>query len=132
MVVSTKMQRFPVLLFSECRKDGFIVILLYAIINIFGIMLAFFIYKFFNNEKIQLNTKNEKNNAVTNEKVDADTSKVFTKSQAKLRYQPSMMSNIIIEVGAGKELTKNFELGNWIQVTDGTVTGWIIKSKTSK
>ena len=40
-----------------------------------------------------------------------------------------MMSNEIIEVETGKELTKCAELGNWIQVTDGAVTGWIIKSK---
>ena len=48
MVVSTKMQRFPVLLFSEFGKDGYLMILGYALINILGILLAFFIYKYVN------------------------------------------------------------------------------------
>lgn len=79
-----------------------------------------------------VNTQKEENNTVTNENVDnanIDSSKFVTNSKTKLRYQPSMMSNMIVEVETGKELTKNIELGNWIQVTDGTITGWIIKSK---
>lgn len=81
-----------------------------------------------------VNTPKEDNNTVTNEdahNTNIDSSKVITSSKTKLRYQPSMISNMIIEVEAGKELTKNIELGNWIQVTDGAVTGWIIKSKTT-
>lgn len=55
-VISTKMQRFPSLLSSEFGKDGYLLILIYFIINFIGILLAFFIYKFldrdkFNNEK---------------------------------------------------------------------------------
>lgn len=79
-----------------------------------------------------VNTQKEENNTVTNENVDntnIDSSKFVTNSKTKLRYQPSMMSNMIVEVETGKELTKNIELGNWVQVTDGAVTGWIIKSK---
>ena len=77
----------------------------------------------------------EDNDTVTNENVydaNIDSSKVVTNSKTKLRYQPSMISNVIIEIEAGKELTKNIELGNWVQVTDGTITGWIIKSKITK
>ena len=80
------------------------------------------------------NTQNENNNTVKNEtsnNTNIDLSKVVTNSKTKLRYQPSMTSNMIIEIEAGKELTKNIELGNWIQVTDGSVTGWIIKTKTT-
>ena len=79
-----------------------------------------------------VNTQKEENNTVTDENVEnanIDSSKVVTNSKTKLRYQPSMMSNMIIEVEAGKELIKNIELGNWVQVTDNAVTGWIIKSK---
>lgn len=79
-----------------------------------------------------VNTQKEENNTVTDENVEnenIDSSKVVTNSKTKLRYRPSMMSNEIIEVETGKELTKCAELGNWIQVTDGAVTGWIIKSK---
>ena len=78
------------------------------------------------------NTQKQENNAVAKENIDntnIDSSKVVTNSKTKLRYQPSMISNMIIEVEIGKEFTKNNELGNWVQVTDGAVTGWIIKSK---
>ena len=37
------------------------------------------------------------------------------------------MSNI----EANKELTKITEIGNWTQVTDGAITGWILSSKIS-
>ena len=50
-VITTKMQRFPSLLFSEFGKDGYLVILLYAIVNIIGIFFAFFILKYLNREK---------------------------------------------------------------------------------
>lgn len=54
-VVMTKMQRFPSLLYDVCGKDGYIVIILYALINLLGILLAFLIYKFLNRDK--MNTK---------------------------------------------------------------------------
>lgn len=57
-VISTKLQRFPTLLFSEAGKDGYLIILLYAFINIIGICLAFFIYKFFNREKFKYGKRN--------------------------------------------------------------------------
>jgi len=50
-VIATKMQRFPSLLSSEFGKDGYLLILIYAVVNIIGIMLAFFIYKFLNRDK---------------------------------------------------------------------------------
>ena len=79
------------------------------------------------------NLNNEKNetNSVMNDNVDSNSSKIVTNSQTNIRYQPSMLSNVIIQVEKGKELTTNLELGTWIQVTDGVVTGWMIKSKTS-
>ena len=77
------------------------------------------------------NNQKEDNSETTKDNVTTDSSKIITKFQTKLRYQPSMMSNVIIQLETGKELTKKIELGNWIQVTDGTVTGWIIKNKTS-
>lgn len=42
-----------------------------------------------------------------------------------------MMSNVIIQVEAGKELVKEVEIGNWIQVSDGSTIGWIIKNKVT-
>lgn len=55
-VISTKMQRLPSLLSSEFGKNGYLLVIFYFFINIVGILLAFFIYRFldrekFNNEK---------------------------------------------------------------------------------
>ena len=52
-VIMTKMQRFSTLLFSEIGKDGYLIILLYLAVNILFIMLAFFIYKFLNRDKLR-------------------------------------------------------------------------------
>ena len=82
-----------------------------------------------NSKKESSTTVNENESVQKEEITDSDSSKIIVKTQTKMRYQPSMMSNEIIQFEEGKELTKNIELGNWIQVTDGTVTGWIIKSK---
>lgn len=82
-----------------------------------------------NSKKESSTTVNENESVQKEEITDFDSSKIIVKTQTKMRYQPSMMSNEIIQFEEGKELTKNIELGNWIQVTDGTVTGWIIKSK---
>jgi len=61
----------------------------------------------------------------------ADSSKVTIKNNTAVRFTPNMMSNSIIQVEAGKELTKVTELGNWVQVTDGIFTGWVLKIKTN-
>lgn len=66
-----------------------------------------------------------------NENVPTDDTKIVTNSTTKIRYQPSMMSNVIIQVESGKELVKEVEIGNWIQVSDGSTIGWIIKNKVT-
>ncbi len=76
-------------------------------------------------------SSNENNSSVpSSENQNTDDSKVFIKSATNIRYQPNMMSNSIVQVEVGKELTKELELGNWIKVSDGAIEGWILKSKT--
>lgn len=76
-------------------------------------------------------SSNENNSSVpSSENQKTDDSKVFIKSATNIRYQPNMMSNSIVQVEVGKELTKELELGNWIKVSDGAIEGWILKSKT--
>lgn len=58
-------------------------------------------------------------------------SKVVIQQKTNIRYQPSVISNTIIQIESGKELTKELELGNWIKVSDGTIEGWILKAKLS-
>lgn len=78
------------------------------------------------------NTSNNENNSSvpSSENQNTDDSKVFIKLATNIRYQPNMMSNSIVQVEVGKELTKELELGNWIKVSDGAIEGWILKSKT--
>ncbi len=57
-VVMTKMQRFASLLFAGFGKDGYLLVILYGVINFFGIFLAFFIYKFLDREKFKQGGKN--------------------------------------------------------------------------
>ncbi len=40
-----------------------------------------------------------------------------------------MISASIVQIEQSKQLTKITEMGNWAQVTDGNITGWISKSK---
>lgn len=60
---------------------------------------------------------------------NVDSNKVIIENNTVMRYQPNMMSNAIIQIETGKELTKILELGNWIKVSDGAIEGWILKSK---
>jgi len=58
-----------------------------------------------------------------------DSSSVTTNSAGVLRSLPSMISTQIAQIEQSKQLTKITEMGNWAQVTDGNITGWISKSK---
>ena len=46
-----------------------------------------------------------------------------------LRMLPSFMSRVISNAEQGKEFDKVNELNEWIQITDGTIIGWIPKAK---
>ena len=69
------------------------------------------------------------NNEVEEITQEVDSDKVTIKNNTVIRYQPNMMSNTIIQIETGKELTKILEVGNWIKVSDGAIEGWILKSK---
>ncbi len=86
------------------------------------------------NSNNQTNTavKNQANENNTNTSVSQnteDSSKVTTNSTSTLRNLPSIISTVIAQFDASKQLTILEEIGNWIQVTDGVVTGWIPRSK---
>ena len=77
----------------------------------------------------------EKTNEESKEKVEdtqtQESNKVVFKENTVIRYQPNMMSNAIISVEIGKELTKELELGKWIKVSDGAIEGWVLRIKTN-
>lgn len=84
------------------------------------------------NSNSQTNTKNEVNESNTNSSTSEtpiDSSKVTTNSTSTLRNMPSIISTVIAQFDASKQLTILEEIGNWAQVTDGVVTGWIPRSK---
>ena len=58
-----------------------------------------------------------------------DSSKVKVNSDVKVRFIPNLTSSAIMNANAGKEFTKLTEVGNWVQITDGLATGWVLKTK---
>lgn len=58
-----------------------------------------------------------------------NSNSVTTNSVSSLRNLPSMTSVSTTQIEASKQLTILNEMGNWVQVTDGTVTGWIARAK---
>lgn len=81
--------------------------------------------------KEEVSEKNDNESKYDSSSQPVDSSKVTIKNNTTVRFTPNMMSNSIIQVEVGKELTKVTELGNWVQVTDGIFTGWVLKIKTN-
>lgn len=85
-----------------------------------------------NKNEVNTNSNKETNTVENNNQVPENNSEnmtVTTNSASSLRNLPSMISVSIIQVEASKQLTILSEMGNWVQVTDGTVTGWIARAK---
>ena len=96
-----------------------------------------------NNDKTNISDENKVNSNIKNNdednkvsvydsKEDNDNSEVLLNESTYLKKLPSFISSNISELNIGTKLNIKSELNNWIQVTDGTVTGWILKNKTSK
>lgn len=71
------------------------------------------------------NTTNTANQVANNNVENPTTSTVLV----NLRNIPSMTSRIIAQIEQTQTLTTLNEMGSWVQVTDGTRTGWILKAK---
>ena len=84
-------------------------------------------------------TKSDESNTSSKNEVDDNKaqieeepvsgSKIKTISTTNVRNSPTLMSQVIYQFEESKELTKVSEIGNWIQVTDGSISGWIVKAK---
>ena len=96
-----------------------------------------------NNDKTNISDENKVNSNIKNNdednkvsvydsKEDNDNSEVLLNESTYLKKLPSFISSNISELNIGTKLNIKSELNNWIQVTDGTVTGWILKNKTNK
>ena len=52
--------------------------------------------------------------------------------EVSLRYLPNFHSRVSSNIASGNNVTIKDELNHWIKVTDGNVTGWILKADISE
>lgn len=69
----------------------------------------------------------QNNTAITDQ---GDQSSVVITSETYAKLLPSFSSVNVVKFEVSKQLTKLSEINNWIQVSDGQNTGWILKNKT--
>lgn len=88
-----------------------------------------------NNENIQdqnnVNQVTQDNVNETNNTIQDNTSQtqyVLT-AQTNMRTMPNIISNIVVVLEQGKQVTTIVEFNNWIKVTDGSNIGWVPKVK---
>lgn len=70
---------------------------------------------------------NTSSETIPDTQISADT--IVLNSETYARLLPNFSSNNIVKFEASKQVEKINELNNWVQVTDGTNTGWILKNK---
>ena len=76
-------------------------------------------------------SKVEENPKDNDEIKDIVLERVTIQSNSALRLLPSFMSRTVSVTEQGKEFDTVNELNEWIQITDGTIIGWIPKAKTN-
>lgn len=96
-----------------------------------------------NNTNTSNTTSNTVSNTVSNTTIETpsasdetsvteapvDESTLTINSETYVKVLPNFSSNNIIKFEATKQVEKLAEINNWIQVTDGDYTGWILKIK---
>ena len=59
---------------------------------------------------------------------DDDSYNTLTLAEdTNIRYVPSFTSNISNTIGSGSEVTILMTLNKWVKITDGNVTGWVVR-----
>ncbi len=61
--------------------------------------------------------------------VSSQREKITLTNDIELRNAPSLISQKYTSVGAGTQIEKISELGNWFQVTDGIHIGWVTEQR---
>lgn len=79
------------------------------------------------NSQVSNSIDNTSSETIPDTQISADT--IVLNSETYARLLPNFSSNNIVKFEASKQLEKINELNNWVQVTDGTNTGWILKNK---
>lgn len=75
--------------------------------------------------------KTDNQNENVNKQEENELLKIIAKSNTNIRFQPSLMSNSILIIDIDKELTKISQIGNWIKVSNGDITGWILENRVN-
>ncbi len=78
------------------------------------------------NTNTNTNTDNHSGSANTNNDY---TTKGTLKMTSQLRMLPSYFSTQTEEISQGAEVTILTEMNHWVQITDGVVSGWLLKTK---
>lgn len=83
-----------------------------------------------------VNTENNISNTTRENNVQNTTNENNQNSnqsaKISLRVLPNITSKIITELDKTKTINQIAEINNWVKVTDGTITGWVIKEKLIK
>lgn len=79
------------------------------------------------NSQVSNSIDNTSSETIPDTQISADT--IVLNSEIYARLLPNFSSNNIVKFEASKQVEKINELNNWVQVTDGTNTGWILKNK---
>lgn len=79
-------------------------------------------------EFITIDKANSNDNDNTNTN---NSSEVYTNSKVKVRALPSIISVSVGNIELGKSISKLEEINNWVKITDGTISGWIVNTKLS-
>lgn len=82
-----------------------------------------------NSSNNQEKTENKPNETIIEEPLKEN--EVYIEENINLKLMPSFMSKNIDTLEKGKKVEILSELNNWIKISDGTIQGWIIKTKTT-
>lgn len=76
------------------------------------------------------NTSNDNTVAEQTTSDMANTQTIITiNSETYAKLLPNFSSNNVVKFEASKQVNKISEINNWVQVSDGVNTGWILKNK---
>ena len=84
-------------------------------------------------EELVENTETEENKeeqieeTTKNEEITTETEKQNVKSELKVYSIPSVTAKIILTLEKDAEITVNYELNNWVNISYGNTTGWARK-----
>ena len=81
---------------------------------------------------LKLDESNSNSNSNSDSNNSAENSDIAIVIKSKIRAIPNIISVPLGELEAGTKINKLDELNNWIKVSDGKVTGWVLSTRIGK